>query len=259
MLDHGCASGATMLPFRDAGWGTFGIDPHLPSVETGVKEFGLDIREAGGEKLPFDDGTFDLVMSLGSLEHVYDLDATMTECWRVLKDGASLLIRWRSNVMWGSPYEYYNHNHYRYFTRKTWTMVLLRYGFQVIDMTDREVEGYTGAEYIVAQKAQPGTLNEVHDAIKMGEQENPANCVAALEKYKTEFAGRCEKFIVFADSVGADLEAIVKGVQEKRVNYRLLWGDPEVTVPRAILEAKRFLEERAIETATGSSSAAKIT
>lgn len=249
MLDHGCASGATMLPFRDAGWETFGIDPHRPSVETGIEEYGLDIREAGGEKVPFDDGFFDLVMSLGSLEHVYDLDAAMTECHRILKDGGCLLIRWRSNVMWGSPYEYYNHNHYRFFTRNTWTLALLRYGFRVIEMTDREIEGNTGAEYIVAQKAQAGSLDAVHDALHSGERDDAVQRVKALENYKRDFAGRCEDFLAFVESVGENREEVVKAVQDERVKYRLLWGDPAVTVPRALLEAKRFLDEFAVELA----------
>ena len=31
MLDHGCAAGGTMIPFRDAGWEVFGVDPHRPT------------------------------------------------------------------------------------------------------------------------------------------------------------------------------------------------------------------------------------
>ena len=122
LLDHGCASGGTMLPFLEAGWRAIGIDPHEESVRKGVEELELDIRVASGECLPFEDGKFDLVISLGSLEHVHDFRKSMSELHRVLKDGGVLFIRWRSNTLWGSPYEYYNHNHYRFFSPETWRL-----------------------------------------------------------------------------------------------------------------------------------------
>ena len=37
MLDHGCASGGTMLGWLEKGWNCKGLDPHKPSVEAGIK------------------------------------------------------------------------------------------------------------------------------------------------------------------------------------------------------------------------------
>ena len=44
------------------------------SIETGVKKFKFDIRKLDGESLHKLNHKFGLVLSLGSLEHSYDLN-----------------------------------------------------------------------------------------------------------------------------------------------------------------------------------------
>ena len=97
MLDHGCASGGTMLGWLEKGWNCKGLDPHKPSVEAGIK-MGLDIKIGTGESLPFNDSSFDLVLSLGSLEHSYNLKKSLAEIHRTLKANGHLVIRWRSTL-----------------------------------------------------------------------------------------------------------------------------------------------------------------
>ena len=46
LLDQGCAYGATMLPFAEQDWKCFGIDPHVPSVETGSTKLNLNLKVA---------------------------------------------------------------------------------------------------------------------------------------------------------------------------------------------------------------------
>jgi len=242
MLDHGCASGATMIPFVEAGWKAVGVDPHEPSVEVGVNDLGQDIRVGGGESLSFEPSYFDVVVSLGSLEHVYDFARSMSELRRVLKDGGLAFIRWRSNQLWGSPYEYYNHNHYRFFTPTTWRLALESYGFSVMEITFEEIEGNTGAAYTIARKLSGGMV-KVQDLIADAIREDADKVIANLNAYKRDFSVRCRDFINFVDSVDRDPMAVKQGVENGFVNYRLLLGDPNWTVPRAILEAERYEAE----------------
>lgn len=152
ILDHGCASGATMLEWLKSGWKCYGIDPHEPSVKYGRNKFKLNIKLAYGEKLPFKDFFFDNIISLGSLEHAYDLSKTMLEIRRTLKNNGNLIIRWRSNKIIGSPLEYYNHNHYRFFTRLTLKALLYKYGFRVLNFIEKPLEGYCSYQYTLAKK-----------------------------------------------------------------------------------------------------------
>jgi len=151
MLDHGCASGATMLPWKNNGWMTYGIDPHIPSVEYGKKKYDLKIKANFGEKLSFKNNFFDVILSLGSLEHSYDIDKTLSEIRRVLKINGKIIIRWRSNKLIGSPLEYYNHNHYRFFTKKTLKNILANYGIKIISNINLPLEGYSSFRYVLAE------------------------------------------------------------------------------------------------------------
>lgn len=151
-LDHGCASGATMIPWKESGWNVYGIDPHLPSVLVGKKDFSLDIEHAFGEDLPNKNNFFSTVMSLGSLEHSYNINKSLKEINRVLLENGNLIIRWRTDKISGSPYEYYNHNHFRYFTRQTWKVILQKHGFKIIKYVDKKLEKYNTYEYILAKK-----------------------------------------------------------------------------------------------------------
>ena len=253
MLDHGCASGATMLPFQNAGWEAIGIDPHEPSVDTGVQKLGLDVRLASGEDLPLANSSLDLVISLGSLEHVYDFAKSMSEIHRTLKDGGYLFIRWRSDILWGSPYEYYNHNHYRFFTPNTWRLALSRYGFEFHSLTYDEIEGNTGAAYTIARKV-PYSPTLFSDLISQGVKDDALKVTNELLAYKASYVNRCLQFLDFAKSVNNDPSAIRRAVDSRTINYKLLLGDPSWTVPRAILEAERYSAEYSVDPLINSTS-----
>ena len=49
ILDHGCASGLTMLPWIKKKWNAIGIDPHRPSVRLGKRKYKLNIKNALGK------------------------------------------------------------------------------------------------------------------------------------------------------------------------------------------------------------------
>jgi SAM-dependent methyltransferase len=243
MLDHGCAAGGTMLPFKEAGWEVSGVDPHRPSVETGCEFLGLDIRIGAGEDLPFKDDSFELLFSLGSTEHAYDFGKMMEEARRVLVRNGWMLIRWRSENLWGSPLEYYNHNHYRFFTPRTWKLALRRYGFSVVDDTDVEYEHKPGEVYIMARSDLEPSLQAVHEAVAKGEGEDAEALEKALVAYRGHFARRCRKFLDYCEKSNHDVAGIARAARAGELEYRILLGDDAWAVKRARMEAERYLRE----------------
>jgi len=242
MLDHGCASGATMIGWRDAGWDVCGIDPHQPSVDE-AKAIGLDVRLGVGESLPFADGSFDLVLSLGSTEHSYNLDSTMREIYRVIKPGGKLIIRWRSNDIFGSPLEYYNHNHYRFFTRNSWNLCLKRYGFRVDVLSDERVEGWDSYEYIVASKS-GFVVKDLIGLFENQETDDPQLELKKIDDIRKSYYERCKRFI----SVYAAFECRPDElVNHLRRNPDLKWGwlggAPDVVTARSFKEANWYITE----------------
>jgi SAM-dependent methyltransferase len=83
ILDFGCGDGQAVRQLRDAGLTAFGVDIHL----TDERPFLRLIREEQPYRIPFPDGTFDVVWSNQVLEHVQNHEVALSEIWRVLKPG----------------------------------------------------------------------------------------------------------------------------------------------------------------------------
>lgn len=91
-LDVGCGGGVLAEEFAAAGFTVTGIDPSENSIKTAenhAKQTGLNIHYETGtaEKLPYPDGSFDVVYCCDVLEHVRDLNKSIAEISRVLKQG----------------------------------------------------------------------------------------------------------------------------------------------------------------------------
>ena len=175
-----------MIPWIRKNYNISGIDPHQPSVKLGVRKYRLNIKRAFGEKLPNKNDSLDLVISLGSLEHSYDLNKTMKELSRTLKKNAYLFIRWRSDKLIGSPLEYYNHNHYRFFYKDTWSILLKKYGFSNILHLNEKFEGYESYSYIIAKN------NKIFNH-EIKKNNNYLNQISKQNKYNVKYFKNCLK------------------------------------------------------------------
>ena len=72
-----------------------GIDISGPVIQLARREFGeARLLAAGADvrALPFADGTFDAIYSMGTVEHFPETDAAIAECFRVLKPGGRVLM-----------------------------------------------------------------------------------------------------------------------------------------------------------------------
>jgi SAM-dependent methyltransferase len=100
VLDFGCGSGSEVYAWRKDGFDAHGYDMHrsLQLREPADQQYfkvGIDAKGADATKydtrigkdyrLPYEDNTFDLVLSYTVLEHVIDLDPVFQELARVMK------------------------------------------------------------------------------------------------------------------------------------------------------------------------------
>ncbi|HVT35665.1 MAG TPA: class I SAM-dependent methyltransferase, partial [Nevskiaceae bacterium] len=105
VLDFGCAAGATVTTLTDLGYDASGVDIleywgkdrgligeefNEPSDEIRRRLFAVDPDDG---RLPFADGTFDLIISDQVLEHVFDLPPVFAEHVRILKPGCVAIHR----------------------------------------------------------------------------------------------------------------------------------------------------------------------
>lgn len=98
ILDVGCGFGVHSIVFAHYGNEVTGIDVFRPRVDVGQRVAGLFgeqkvlVKEGNSAKVDCDDGTFDVVYCNEFVSHVGDLETSLKELNRVLKDGGQILI-----------------------------------------------------------------------------------------------------------------------------------------------------------------------
>lgn len=93
VLDVGCGEGRFCRMLKQNGVNVTGIDPTPKLISAArARDVGGAYLEAPAEKLPFRDGSFDLVISYLTLIDIPDIQAAIHEMSRVLKPGGALLI-----------------------------------------------------------------------------------------------------------------------------------------------------------------------
>jgi SAM-dependent methyltransferase len=101
ILDVGCGGGRTIQKLAAAvpGGRVHGVDYSIGSVEmsrslnAGLVASGrVDVLQASVSKLPFADGSFDLVTAVETHYYWPDLAADAREVWRVMKPGGAFLV-----------------------------------------------------------------------------------------------------------------------------------------------------------------------
>lgn len=93
VLDIACGTGQWLAEMSRRNARVAGIDISGRAVALcRVRLPAADIREGVAESLPFEDGRFDVVTCLGSLEHFLDQSKALREMRRVAKSDATVLI-----------------------------------------------------------------------------------------------------------------------------------------------------------------------
>lgn len=105
VLDIGCGNGYVLYQYARHGAEVTGVDLTRTAVELSRKRFALgglfgDFVEVDGNKLPFPDGHFDIVCSMGVLHHISDPRPMVEEIFRVLKPGGRLIVMLYYRYSW---------------------------------------------------------------------------------------------------------------------------------------------------------------
>ena len=92
VLDIGCGPRGS-LEWADMAEVRVGLDPFSVSYrKLGTGAHSMEYVAARAENMPFADGSFDVVCSFNSLDHVDDLDRTISEISRVTAPGGLFLL-----------------------------------------------------------------------------------------------------------------------------------------------------------------------
>lgn len=107
-LDIACGTGRDMQSLQTVAM-SVGVDlsGEFLDLAGGEKRIPGRYVQGDAERLPFQSGSFDLVLLNAALHHVDDVDATMTEACRVLAPGGILIILGEPNAIytrWSNPF-----------------------------------------------------------------------------------------------------------------------------------------------------------
>jgi SAM-dependent methyltransferase len=132
-LDAGCGTGRNLQDYARLGSAS-GVDPSASAVEFCHQRGLMDVREAGVESLPFDAGSFDLLLATDVLEHVDDDLAALRELRRVAEPGALLVVTVPAYMwLWTASDEALQHK--RRYTRRELTARASQAGWEPLTAT----------------------------------------------------------------------------------------------------------------------------
>ena len=93
ILDVACGAGYGTAALRAAGArSVVGVDNSLEACQFAATEFSVNVQVADAQKLPFADGTFDLIVSFETIEHLDRPLQFLDECRRVLSRDGTLVL-----------------------------------------------------------------------------------------------------------------------------------------------------------------------
>lgn len=115
ILDAGCGTGGNLQRYASMGEAS-GVDPSPEAVRFCHERGFESVERAGLERLPFADGSFDLIAATDVLEHIAAEGEALRELWRVAAPGAALLLTVPA-YMWLWSEEDEKLHHQRRYTR----------------------------------------------------------------------------------------------------------------------------------------------
>lgn len=113
ILDAGCGSGRNMVELARHGEVT-GVELSPTSVRLARERDCGEVIEGSVLDMPFDEGSFDLTVSLDVIEHLQDDVGALRELRRVTKPGGALLVTVPAYQWLWSGHDEINHHHRRY-------------------------------------------------------------------------------------------------------------------------------------------------
>jgi len=166
MLDVGCSAGGMLVPFAKRGWTVTGNDPDAAYTAFGRQRLHLRIDTVAAEEMRLPEAHFDLIVIIGSLEHVYDVSRVLALCRRACAPGGQILIEGRA-FGYGVLKRHFSHNHRRYLTIESIEMLMLRHGWEPVLSTDAPLCGPTrpGAVHVLGKASELMALDALIDLI----------------------------------------------------------------------------------------------
>ena len=94
VLEIGCGIGSVVFELSKQGYDVTGTDISRAAIEYGLKKYGdIRLEVQAAETLPYEDNSFDVVLSFDLFEHIARIDRHVGEVRRILHPGGHYLLQ----------------------------------------------------------------------------------------------------------------------------------------------------------------------
>ncbi len=90
-LDVGSGTGAFLNTMQKSGWNSIGMEPDEKARQLAIKQYNVDVYPAG-EFSMLPESTYDVITLWHVLEHIHELNKTISELKKLLAPGGKLII-----------------------------------------------------------------------------------------------------------------------------------------------------------------------
>lgn len=137
VLDLGCNRGFIVKAFRDMEIDAYGCDISYQAISKSPPEIRnyLLLVDIAKDKLPFEEGTFDLITMLDVVEHLPQFELLLSELKRVLRSGGLIYISTPSTI---TSLNCDDPTHINVHSKKYWIKLLTEHGFDLIGEFPKE-------------------------------------------------------------------------------------------------------------------------
>jgi SAM-dependent methyltransferase len=212
ILDVGCASGRLLANLRDRGFTSVtGIDPSAACAAAAARLYSIDVHTMTLGEISVTGERFDVVIMVGVLEHLRDLDDAFDHLRALLSDRGLLYVEVPDvTAFWewpNAPYQDFSTEHINFFSPISLSNLMLRHGFTrvFLEQNHREQSYRTVMSNVSAVYRKETVLPQVETPFDQ-------DTAKGLERYLAQSAADDRR-------LRAAIDAVVDG--RRRI---LVWG-----------------------------------
>jgi SAM-dependent methyltransferase len=188
ILDVGCASGRLLANIREEGYpDVTGLDPSPACAAAAARLYGIAVRTMTLGEIATSAELFDVVIMVGVLEHLRDLDGAFDHLRTILPPGGLLYVEVPDVTAFAdwpnAPYQDFSTEHINFFSPISLSNLMLRHGFSrvFLEQNHREQSYKTVMSNISA-------VYRREPAAAQAEIQFDPDTAAGLERYLTQCA-----------------------------------------------------------------------
>lgn len=145
VLDIGCGNGNDIKKINNLGGTAVGVEPSINFIKEGLDQ-GLEIIEGVGESLPFEDDSFDLVISKYAIQTSSQAKKCLDEAARVLEPKGTLHILVKHPIRQFLEKKKYSKGPANYFKQEITTSIIYD-GLITLQEPSHGMEDYLNADF----------------------------------------------------------------------------------------------------------------